>query len=122
MKKVLIAEDDSLLAQSLEGLFAAGKCEVKIMSTGVDVVQTIAAWNPDVILLDIMLPGKNGIEIVKDACDMDKGVCNRIIVMTTLEDNAYLAKALEQGITNYVQKSTSSPQYVYDIAMKIMNA
>jgi len=120
-KKILIVDDDRLLAESLEKLFEGGEFETMMLFAGDDVCSTVMSWKPDVILLDVMLPGKNGIEIVKEMCDHDKGVCKRIVVMTTLNDSAILAKALELGVTSYVQKNTATPESVVELAKKIIS-
>ncbi len=120
-KKILIVDDDKLLSEALAQLFISAGHETKILLEGNGVEETVASWQPDVILLDIMLPGKNGVEITKDLCKIHQGICDRIVVMTTLGDSGSLAKALELGVTNYVQKNTSTPQYVFDVATRIMN-
>src|SRR5688572_26361815 len=120
-KKVLIADDDLLLAESLKSIFSSAEAEVKIVSNGGEVEAIVEVWQPDVILLDIMLPEKNGVEITKDLTLADPKICEKIVIMTTLEDNAYLAKAMEYGIKHYVQKNTSTPQYVFDVALRVMN-
>ncbi len=120
-KKVLIVDDDKLLSEALLQLFVSAGNEAKIILRGDEAEAVIDEWNPDVILLDIMLPGKNGVEIVKDVCGAQSDVCKKILVMTTLNDSGSLAKSLELGITNYIQKNTSTPQYVFDVATRMMN-
>ena len=120
-KKILIVDDDKLLSQSVEQLFSGAGCETKVLFDGDGVEDTVASWYPDIIILDIMLPGKNGIDIIKDLCGKSKATCDKILVMTTLNDSTYLAKALELGVTNYVQKNTATPQYVFDVAMRMAN-
>jgi DNA-binding response OmpR family regulator len=120
-QKVLIVDDDELLAQALAQVFVNRGYDTKVLSTGNDVEATIESWNPDVILLDIMLPGKTGVEIVSDVSIKHKELCNKIVVMTTLEDSEYLAKVLELGVTHYVQKNTANPEYVFEVASRILN-
>jgi CheY-like chemotaxis protein len=120
-KKVLIVDDDKLLSEALNRLFLGAGYETYMLGEGSGVEKVVTTWMPDVILLDIMLPGKNGVEITKDLCSVYPGICDRIMVMTTLNDSDSLAKALELGVTSYVQKNTATPQYVFDVAMRIMN-
>lgn len=120
-KKILIVDDDELLAQALAQVFVNREFDTKILLTGNDVKAIIESWNPDVILLDIMLPGKTGVEIVKDISEKHKELCNKIVVMTTLEDSEYLAQVLELGVTHYVQKNTTNPEYVFEVASRILN-
>jgi DNA-binding response OmpR family regulator len=119
-KKVLIVEDDLLITDSLEKLFSNGGYEIKTLAEGKTVEDLIFSWKPDVILLDIVLPDLDGVEIVKSVCSKDSGICHKILIMTTLNDSAYLAQAMEHGITNYVQKNTATPQSVFDLAVRMM--
>lgn len=120
-QKVLIVDDDELLAQALAQVFINREYDTHILLAGNEVEATIESWNPDIILLDIMLPGKTGVEIVKDISEKHKELCSKIVVMTTLEDSEYLAKVLELGVTHYVQKNTANPEYVFEVASRILN-
>ena len=63
MSKLLIVEDDDALREQLEiGLRTHG-FEVVSVATGTDAIPAFEKNKPDLILLDLMLPGKNGIEI-----------------------------------------------------------
>ena len=96
-KKVLIVDDDKLLSGALEQLFVDAGFDTKVLLEGTEVEAIIDSWKPDVTLLDIMLPGKTGVEITKDLCKAHQGICDQLVIMTSLNDSGYLAQALELG-------------------------
>jgi DNA-binding NarL/FixJ family response regulator len=70
-----------------------------------DVVEKIVAYNPDMILLDVMMPNINGLDVVKELHDKHTAFCARVIMLTSLENDVYLAKAIEHGVTTYIHKT-----------------
>lgn len=66
MKKILIVDDDPDILELVKYILEKGGFEVYTHSTGIGVPDKIGKCHPDVILLDIQLPGKSGTEIYKD--------------------------------------------------------
>ena len=62
---ILIAEDDMIIAMDLEQMLKSWKYSVKIVSSGEEVVKESFENKPDLILMDIILKGMNGIEAAK---------------------------------------------------------
>lgn len=101
MFKILIVEDDDALREQLEiGLMASG-FEVCYAATGLEAVPAFEKNKPDLILLDLMLPGKNGIEICSEI-RRNSGV--PIIMLTARTDDADMIRGLEAGADDYVTK------------------
>ena len=101
MFKILIVEDDDALREQLEiGLMASG-FEVCYAATGLEAVPAFEKNKPDLILLDLMLPGKNGIEICTEI-RRNSGV--PIIMLTARTDDTDMIRGLEAGADDYVTK------------------
>jgi len=101
MFKILIVEDDDALREQLEiGLMASG-FEVCYAATGLEAVPAFEKHKPDLILLDLMLPGKNGIEICSEI-RRSSGV--PIIMLTARTDDSDMIRGLEAGADDYVTK------------------
>ena len=101
MFKILIVEDDDALREQLEiGLMASG-FEVCHASTGLEAVPAFEREKPDLILLDLMLPGKNGIEICSEI-RRNSGV--PIIMLTARTEDSDMIRGLEAGADDYVTK------------------
>ena len=101
MYKLLIVEDDDALREQLEiGLTASG-FEVCFAATGLAAIPAFEKNKPDLILIDLMLPGKNGIEICTEI-RRTSGV--PIIMLTARTDDQDMIRGLEAGADDYVTK------------------
>jgi len=101
MYKILIVEDDDALREQLEiGLNSSG-FDVCFAATGLEAIPAFEKNKPDLILLDLMLPGKNGIEICTEI-RRTSGV--PIIMLTARTDDQDMIRGLEAGADDYVTK------------------
>lgn len=66
MKKILLVEDDKNIVELVEYILAEYGFKVRSHVTGLNVPEVVTEYNPDLILLDIRLPGKTGTEICKE--------------------------------------------------------
>lgn len=71
-------------------------------SDGNEAVEAALRVKPDVILMDLVLPNKNGIQAAKDILETDPGA--RIIAISTMESEEIQAQALEAGCLDFVAK------------------
>ena len=65
--RILIAEDEVTIARALKVMLEKNKCAVDMVHNGSDALDYIQATGYDALVLDIMMPGKDGIEVLKDA-------------------------------------------------------
>ncbi len=101
---VLIADDHSMLRQGLKQILEL-ESDIEVIaqaSNGSEAIQLAKEHRPDVILMDINMPGINGLQAIKQIKD-DK-LSSRIIVLTIHEDREYLFKTLQMGAEGYVLK------------------
>lgn len=108
--RVLLADDQQLIRDALTallnlqpGLEVVGSC-----GRGDEVLPLIKESQPDVVLLDIEMPGFNGIEVASRITEQ-KLACRSLIV-TTFGRPGYLARALEAGASGFVVKDTPAAQ------------
>lgn len=100
-KRVLVVEDDAALAQWIVGYLTKHGFAVTLATNGDEAVDAVRAQQPDVLLLDIMLPRKNGFDVCRDVRDF----CLCPILMMTAcdeEDNELLS--FELGADDYINK------------------
>ena len=114
MSKILIAEDDPLTGRLYADLLTKAGYEVELFANGLDFMARVAEAKPDAILLDMMLPGLSGIEIIKRVRAAWFGKDLPIVALT----NAYIPKMIEEvegaGATAIYNKATLTPTHLVD--------
>ena len=97
MKKILIAEDDMFIAQAYKTKLEAMGAEVKIAEDGAEVITILKSFDPDVIVLDLVMPKQDGYDTLKILRANDKYKKIKIIVATNLSQEEELKKAKDAG-------------------------
>ena len=100
--KILLIEDDEDVAEVLAEAFAAGGHEIAIALTGEDGLARLARDHPDAIVLDVRLPGLNGVDVLRQIRSRDPGL--PVIIMTGLATPGELTEMRRLGITEIVEK------------------
>ena len=113
--RVLIAEDQALLRSTLAALLQAepGMSVVGLAEDGVRAVALAAELRPDVILMDIQMPGLTGIEATRRICADPALEATRILILTMFEIDDYVLGALRAGACGFLLKDTD-PQSLVD--------
>jgi two-component system response regulator VicR len=103
--KILIVEDEEALSAVMREKLEKEDYEVEVVNNGEDAVPMCKKFNPDLIMLDLILPKKHGLEILKDLkADINlKGV--PVIVLSNLDTDTDIKKALELGADDYFVKA-----------------
>ncbi|HEY4148408.1 MAG TPA: response regulator transcription factor [Chitinophagaceae bacterium] len=112
MHTILLYEDNSDLRESVCSLLKqAGGYEVLgAFANGAQVESQVKECNPDVILMDINMPGVNGIEAVKKVRSVNRKV--QIIMLTVFDDNEHVFMALSAGANGYLLKKYISDKLI----------
>lgn len=107
MIKILIVEDQELIRQSLEIILSSqpGLSVIGLAGNGNEAVEMAGALSPDVILLDIRMPGMDGVSACRIIKEKYPGI--KIIVLTTFDDDEYVFDAIKYGANGYLLKGTS---------------
>lgn len=104
MKKVLIAEDDKDFLWMLRQSFDGQQFAVVYAQDGEEALELAKKEKPDLMMVDIMMPKMNGIDMAKKA--KEEGINAPIIFLTNLHDAEHVGKALEAvGQADYIVKS-----------------
>jgi two-component system response regulator RegX3 len=109
MTKVLVIEDEESFREALEFILTKEGFQIESAASGPDGLAAFDKYNPDIILLDLMLPGMSG----TDVCKSIRAKSNVPIIMLTAKD-AEVDKVvgLEVGADDYVTKPFSSPELI----------
>ncbi len=110
--KILIVDDEPNIVISLEFLMKKEGFEVAVAGDGEEALAKVASFNPDLMLLDVMMPKKSGFEV----CEMlraDPSKAGLLIVMLTAKGrDTEVAKGLAIGADAYVTKPFSTKDLV----------
>ena len=111
-KKILFVEDDNNLVQSLKGVAKQEGFQFISAFDGERGAELAKKEEPDLILLDLILPKKSGFDVLKEIKANEKLAKIPIIILTNLEDGKDLEKALSLGANTYLVKTNYSMEEV----------
>ncbi len=110
--KILIVDDEPNIVISLEFLMKKEGFEVAVAGDGEEALAKVASFNPDLMLLDVMMPKKSGFEVC-EALRADPAKAGLLIVMLTAKGrDTEVAKGLAIGADAYVTKPFSTKDLV----------
>ena len=106
MIRLLIADDHAIVRQGLERLFATAEdvALVGMAADGESAVRLVAAYQPDVVLMDLSMPGTDGVEATRRISAEHPDV--RVVVLTSFGDESRIHDALDAGAVGYLLKHT----------------
>lgn len=102
---MLIVEDEIVLNKALQDFLTAEDFGVSVALDGEEGIRKAIDEVPDLILLDIVLPKKDGYEVIKELKENDKTKNIPIVLLTNLGSISDVEKALELGATTYLVKA-----------------
>ena len=100
--RLLLIEDDSALARGLADNFRDEGYEVRTVGHGDEALPAVGAFRPDVLVLDIMLPGRSGLDILRDL--RAKGETLPVLMLTAKGEVVDRVVGLELGADDYLAK------------------
>jgi two-component system response regulator DegU len=110
--KVMIVDDHSMVREGLKQLLGVdGDIEVIAeASSGLECLQLMERFSPDIVFMDVKMPGISGIETTRLLCQKYPKV--KVIMLTIYDDNQYVTEAIQAGAKGYVLKKISREELV----------
>jgi len=109
--RILIADDHRLFREGLRALLSSNEFEVLAEAPdGREAIRLARRLQPDIVLIDITMPGLNGVDATREVLRVSPK--SQVIVLTMHKDDAYLAAALRAGARGYVLKSQGGAELV----------
>jgi two-component system alkaline phosphatase synthesis response regulator PhoP len=103
-KKILIADDEVDILEILQFNLELEGYIVKTAKDGIDAIEKAKSFNPQLIILDNMMPGKTGMDVCRHLRSLSEFKNTLIIFLTALSDEASEVKGLEYGADDYLTK------------------
>src|ERR1700744_248850 len=111
-KKVAVVEDEAELASLIEYNLSRGGFQVNLLNGSGPTLQELESWQPDLIVLDVMLPGQDGFDLCRQIRQTGKLARTPIIFLTARSDEVDRVLGLEIGGDDYITKPFSPRELV----------
>ncbi len=122
MPRILVAEDDDALSRMYLALLSREGFEVEAADTGALTLFRIEQDKIDLILLDMMMPGESGLDVLKELNKNPTGPRPKIIVTSNIDNPSIIAQAKAEGIDGYFVKSNVEPEEIVSYIKKVLAA
>jgi DNA-binding response OmpR family regulator len=113
--RVLIVDDEPNIVVSLEFLMKRRGYDTRIARTGDEALAAVGEFGPDIVLLDVMLPGKDGYQVAQEIREAGRQDV-RIVMLTAKGRETEVAKGMAVGADLYVTKPFSTRELVDQVA------
>lgn len=119
-KKILIAEDDKFLANAYKFKFTKAGFEVQLASDGQEAIDALQTFLPDIILMDLMMPTRDGFSALEAIRADEKTKAIPVIVASNLGQKEDTSRALALGANDFIVKSDLSLNTVIEKINKLI--
>jgi DNA-binding response OmpR family regulator len=114
-KRVLIADDEPNIVMSLEFLMEQNGYEVQVARDGEEALAAVGTFNPDLILLDVMMPLRSGFEVCQKIRENPDWQTIKIIMLTAKGREIEVAKGMALGANAYMTKPFSTKELLEQV-------
>ncbi len=111
----MLADDHRIVRQGLRALLAV-EADFEVVGEaddGREALELVKRLTPDVLVLDLMMPGLNGLEVARQLPRQSPGV--RVVVLSMYDDEGFVLEALANGVSAYVLKDSNSSDLVHAV-------
>ncbi|HBH46289.1 MAG: hypothetical protein A2445_04610 [Candidatus Jacksonbacteria bacterium RIFOXYC2_FULL_44_29] len=123
MYKILLVEDDTFLSKMYYTKLSREEgWSVEAVETGRRALEAIKKTAPDLVLLDIILPDINGVQLLKTIRQDPNLKETPVLMLTNLNDKDYIGEALQLGVEGYLIKAHFTPNEVVDKIRQILRS
>ena len=107
---ILVVDDDPNNFDVIETFLSERDYQLHYASSGQEAIATLDTFNPDLILLDVMMPGTDGIEVCRQIKAMSKWQAVPIVMVTALNSKSDLANCLNTGADDFISKPVNATE------------
>lgn len=104
MHRILIADDNDANRELLEAYLVNLDCEIETSIDGQDTLEKLASFQPDLVLLDVMMPKLSGFEVCKKMKDDPQTRRIMVLMVTALNELGDIERAVEAGTDDFLSK------------------
>ena len=112
LPKILLIEDEPLIGKAYKDGLERAQFEVKVAPTGEEGLAMVKSWQPDLVLLDLLLPKIDGFEVLIELKKDEKIKKIPVIILTVSGSDSDLQKSKRMGALDYLVKTELSMQQI----------
>lgn len=117
MKKLVVVDDELEICDFLSSFFEERGFDVRTAGSGDEAVRVVGEFQPHLVLLDVQMPGMNGISALRQIKQKHPSV--KVIMVTAVETKEKIEEALRNGADNYITKPLSLEYLEKDVQEKV---
>jgi two-component system, OmpR family, alkaline phosphatase synthesis response regulator PhoP len=104
MNRILIADDNEANRELLEAYLVNVECEIATSVDGRDTLDKVASFNPDLVLLDVMMPKLSGFEVCQRIKSDEATRHTMVLMVTALNESGDIERAVKAGTDDFLSK------------------
>ena len=113
-KKILVAEDDKFLVKIYQTKLAEQGYEVVIAMDGEDALAKVESEKPDLLILDLIMPKKNGFDVLEEMKQKEELKSIPVVVLSNLGQESDVERVMQAGAVDYIIKANFSIEAVVE--------
>ena len=110
--KILIADDNQANCELLEAYLSGLDCEVAFAVDGQDTLDKVESFQPDLILLDVMMPKLNGFEVCEKLKSDPATLMTMVLMVTALNERGDIERAVRAGTDDFLSKPVNQVELI----------
>lgn len=120
--KVAIIEDDFSIVQMYQLKFQTEGFDVQTAGDGETGLELIESYKPNIVLLDLMMPNMNGLDMLSKLRSSAEGSKMKVIVLTNMGDTETATRVFKMSANDYIVKAELTPKQVVERVQKLLAA
>lgn len=120
MAKILIVDDSPALLELYEFTLSSEGHKVETAKDGVEGMEKVKKFKPDLVLLDILMPNKDGFEVLKEMQGDEKMKEIPVLLLTNVDEQSKVDRGLKLGATDYIVKFQQTPNQVVEEIKQVL--
>ncbi|HSX14668.1 MAG TPA: response regulator [Candidatus Saccharimonadales bacterium] len=118
MTKVLIVEDEAPIAHAYQIVLEQAGFEVLVANQAQSAVHLVQSERPDVILLDVLMPEMNGLDMLKKM-ELPKNLPDTVVIaLSNIDTASVVSEATKLGVSEYLRKVDYTPHQIVEVVKK----
>jgi CheY-like chemotaxis protein len=118
--KLLLVEDELALAHTYRIRFQHEGYEVRVAADGLSAIETARQYRPDIILLDLLMPGLSGVAVLRQLKEHELTADTPVVVLSNIADDRAAAECLALGAESCLKKAEVEPKDVMTLVANIL--